>query len=362
MASVGARRIALVMAAIATASCNWLFDIEPQPIAPPAADVGVDSGPPANCASGSDLRMCGGSEVDLCSSAAHCGACGAKCADDPLVQCLGGVCHDHAFLAKMHPIGPNCIRSGGLIADQTTGLQWEAAPDAELYGSIEDATAQCDQLNAEGLDGHHDYALPTRIEAASLIVYGRSPPIPESCGGGITSGIMCTRSREPGTLRMYYVQVDNGAIGPAPPGAQCRARCVRATRAARRDDRYVETLDGIYDRYLDITWQRTPLTKGKTTEFPWGEGLNACKALNLDSSSDWNLPTARQLLSLIDEREIDPAIDPRFVETGVKFYWSFDVNASAMAYSVFFGNSLTGTPQATSTLNRVRCVRSGRVP
>jgi len=47
----------------------------------------------------------------------------------------------------------------------------------------------------------------------------------------------------------------------------------------------------------------------------------------------------------------------------IGYYWTFDVDESGNAYAVFSGNSLfMGVRQDGSTLNRVRCVRPGRLP
>jgi len=103
------------------------------------------------------------------------------------------------------------------------------------------------------------------------------------------------------------------------------------------------------------------LAQCNTTAFR--DAVNALAGANrLCGATDWRLPTANELQSLLDYQRLNPAIDTTwFPNTQAAFYWSgesFASNASN-AWGVYFGN---GGLNASSKGNdlRVRLVRGGQ--
>jgi len=56
----------------------------------------------------------------------------------------------------------------------------------------------------------------------------------------------------------------------------------------------------------------------------WYDALNSCNSLEFAGYRDWRLPNVRELLSLIDYGEHDPALpkDHPFTAIQILFYWS----------------------------------------
>jgi hypothetical protein len=79
----------------------------------------------------------------------------------------------------------------------------------------------------------------------------------------------------------------------------------------------LETNGVIRDRTTGLTWSQATLEVGKVN-FNGAEA--AAAALKLDGGG-WRLPTARELLTLVDYKRHDPAIHPAF-ECKSDWYWT----------------------------------------
>lgn len=94
--------------------------------------------------------------------------------------------------------------------------------------------------------------------------------------------------------------------------------------------------------------------------YSWQDALKYCDGLTLNSQSDWRLPNARDLWSIIDHSRFSPAIDiTKFSSTASGLYWSSTTtacrssNAGAVDFDV--GGMDAGSSKFSSTY--VRCVR-----
>lgn len=88
------------------------------------------------------------------------------------------------------------------------------------------------------------------------------------------------------------------------------------------------------------------------------DAITYCNNLTLGGSSNWRLPNIKELLSIVDYRAHDPAIDKRnFSGTNSSSYWSVSSRAAnpADAWVVDF---LRGNATLSFNLNSnfVRCV------
>jgi hypothetical protein len=113
--------------------------------------------------------------------------------------------------------------------------------------------------------------------------------------------------------------------------------------------------DGLVtDQKTGLTWQQTPDPSSNT----WDGAKTFCEGLPL-AGGGFRLPTAPELLSIVDRTLSAPAIDST-VFPGVAYddFWSSSpkVGSSDEAWSVNFGYGTPGGSTKTFTL-RVRCVR-----
>lgn len=93
----------------------------------------------------------------------------------------------------------------------------------------------------------------------------------------------------------------------------------------------------------------------------WAGAIDYCEASTLGGYTDWRLPNAKELLSIVDYATYNPAISSVFRNTNSnnnKYWWSSTTNAkhTSSASSVEFYNGITQSFSKTFTYN-VRCVR-----
>lgn len=108
------------------------------------------------------------------------------------------------------------------------------------------------------------------------------------------------------------------------PGQPKYIRYVRGNPTYGKNE-FVKNSDGtITDRATGLTWQQKD--SGKT--YNWSEALEYCDNLNLAGRSDWRLPNAKELESIVDytrspTKTDSAAIDPIFQTSEVEsYFWS----------------------------------------
>jgi hypothetical protein len=124
---------------------------------------------------------------------------------------------------------------------------------------------------------------------------------------------------------------------------------------------YAPTTDTVKDMVTGLTWQRNlPETyMGCTTGCTWQKAKAYCEKLELEGMSDWRLPALIELVSILDDNRVMPAIDAvSFPNTPAEMFWTSSSvsgasdQAWALDFNVFQSNTL---PKTNS--QRVRCVR-----
>lgn len=93
--------------------------------------------------------------------------------------------------------------------------------------------------------------------------------------------------------------------------------------------------------------------------YTWQNALKYCSGLSLDGHSDWRLPNAKELQSIVKYSAYSPAIDTTiFTNTKSDYYWSSTTyaNSSSYAWSARFLNGTIYSNDKTVSYY-VRCVR-----
>ncbi len=107
-------------------------------------------------------------------------------------------------------------------------------------------------------------------------------------------------------------------------------------------------------------------TRGSLGSMNWNDAKKAAGAVTLLGKSDWRLPTVEELLSMIDYKRVDPAVNPTFFDAEYGYTWSStpaatdeDGDPSGYAWYVFLGNGYSYRGGRGSH-DRVRAVRAGQ--
>lgn len=273
----------------------------------------------------------------------------------------------------------------GTVTDLRTGLMWQRDPGVKL--TYPEAAAGAAKFR---LAGHADWRLPTIKELYSLMDFrGTDPRVMSGDTTGLrpfidTNFFVFTYGREAdgeriidaqfatcslyggttmgGHRTMFGVNFADGRIKGYPADAtrggglkKYYVLHVRGNPAYGKND-FVEHRDGtITDRATGLTWQQADSGRGMN----WPDALAYAEQLALGGHSDWRLPNAKELQSLVDyarspDQTHSAAIDPVFKTTAIKnergatdypSFWSSTTHVSsdrrgATACYVAFGRAM----------------------
>ncbi len=241
----------------------------------------------------------------------------------------------------------------GTVSDLNTGLMWVKARGQKM--SWDNAVAGAAACR---VGGYSDWRMPTIKELYSLInfdggcagtVANSRPYIDtryfdfaygdESQGVRIIDCQDWSATRYLGTtmggnMTVFGVNFADGRIKGYPGafpngrGAQMYARYVRGNPAYGRND-FRDNGDGtITDRATGLMWQKADSGQGMN----WQQALAFAAGFKLAGHSDWRLPNAKELQSIVDYTRSptatqSPAISPLFQVTRLAdgdypFYWT----------------------------------------
>jgi hypothetical protein len=118
---------------------------------------------------------------------------------------------------------------------------------------------------------------------------------------------------------------------------------------------YTIAADTVTDTVTGLTWQRSV-----TGTFTWAAATTYCAALSLGGMTGWRLPTAIELLSIVDSLRLNPSINPTaFPSTPFNtLFWTSTPSAgsSGSAWIVWFRDGSSGFSVMSNTFG-VRCVQ-----
>ena len=126
--------------------------------------------------------------------------------------------------------------------------------------------------------------------------------------------------------------------------------------------------DGIVtDDKTQLQWQDNyDENGGDVKTASWLEAIEYCENLTLGGYLDWRLPNIKELYSLVDHTQYDPAIDPVFLFTENGFYWTSTHSSPRRngyayhPYNISFSEGSLNTQYSTGDTLYVRCVRTAK--
>jgi hypothetical protein len=124
--------------------------------------------------------------------------------------------------------------------------------------------------------------------------------------------------------------------------------------------RYTVSNGTVYDTKTKLTWQQSI----SATQYSWADAKTYCTGVGSSLGGiGWHLPTVKDLLTIVDRSQSNPAIDSvAFPSTPASRFWSMTSLASGSGYAwyVNFADGYAGSwnPSANPLpLYYVRCVR-----
>ncbi|MFM8395829.1 MAG: DUF1566 domain-containing protein, partial [Acidobacteriota bacterium] len=250
----------------------------------------------------------------------------------------------------------------GTITDRVTGLQWQQGDGGEK--SWETAQNYCDSLVLAGRD---DWRMPRLPELFSINQLNNVNPALDATFTRTTAEYWWSstlRADDPG--RAWATNAGGGA-GPHPKtetisgGGTKRfhIRCVREADAPLALSLFLaDNGNGtVSDHRAGLVWQQAEIPDRN-----WDEAIRYCEDLVLAGTSDWRLPSLREIRALNDESRVRPSIDTAlFPGTTAAPFWSSTtlVNLTARAWTVDFTFGIASYNTKTDRL-RLRCVRGGQ--
>jgi len=288
------------------------------------------------------------------------------------------------------------------VQDNVTGLVWEvktadgglrdqrwtytwynsSSTDGNLGtasgGTCHD-TGRCDtekftqDVNAAGLCGFHDWRMPNPKELAGIVDYSIPYPGPTINTGYFpntpSSAVWSSSPYAYSSGYAWYVYFYNGNVDNY---GRSSAFAVRLVRGGQAFVSLSSNADGtVTDNSTGLMWAQcsegqsgTGCATGSVTNMVWADALTAARNSRLGGYSDWRLPNAKELQSIVDYSVYGPSIDrANFPNTPSSFVWSSSPAAgySDGAWYVNFGNGAVGYGYGGwSSAFAVRLVRGGQ--
>jgi hypothetical protein len=248
------------------------------------------------------------------------------------------------------------------VIDTLTHLRWQQEP-TNPTGFVDYGTAQstCATLSLGGKKG---WRLPHRMELASLVDLTQTPePIDAGFFFDTQQDGYWTQTPFAGKAGVYWVVdfLDGGMATSADLNLhQNLVRCVLDPDAGEAGTppchRYVLADESVaVDEDTGLHWQRT----ADSSMYNQSDAASVCSHLDLGAlTTDWRLPTLPELVTLVDDTRVGPALDPTaFPGEKGGFYWTSssapDVTDAYWALNFTSGKtdaSFDGNPEL------VRCV------
>ncbi len=238
----------------------------------------------------------------------------------------------------------------GTVTDNNTGLTWQQTPSSSRV-TWSEAVSYCDSLV---LGGQSDWRMPTLKELYSISDFSTGWPYLNTTYFKIAGATVSKDEQywadnyyvgvtlEGGSNAAFGVNHGTGHIKAYPALATgLMAKLVRAVRGNSYGvNQFVNNGDGtITDQATGLMWPQADSGKG----LDWEHALALAQTMNASNylgHSDWRLPNAKELQSIVDytrsptatnAANVGPAINPMFSCTGITneggladypYYWT----------------------------------------
>ena len=248
------------------------------------------------------------------------------------------------------------------VFDNNTGLEWQKNFSTATLFSMNAAIDHCENLE---YGGHSDWRLPTLYEMSTLLDYSQGKLASLNADTSYLWTSTFT-SEDFGTwIWVPWYGTWDGSVNYG----YALAVCVRGNEMPAAEFTVSEIAGDeiVKDNTTGLMWQKTTayLSDYDTglQDEPWlDDALSYCENLDYAGFSDWRLPNANELTSVIQ------APNTLFgEESESRYFWSSDTKVEEESVAYIWGTSETlGMAPSysyksnyTGTYTNTRCVRSG---
>ncbi len=263
------------------------------------------------------------------------------------------------------------------VTDMVTGLVWQGCAAGLSGNSCENGTATSmnwfDALAlCEALDwaGDTDWRLPDDHALVSIVDFDQTAPsiAPTAFPATPPDRFWTSTSAVDDARDGWIVQFSRPAVNVLRHTESARVRCVRGGVApTERFSRTSSTNPEVTDQITSLVWQGctagltgSACTSGTTISRSWSQGLDYCEGLVWNGTTNWRLPNATELRSIVDTRFLQPAVNetvfPGFRNT---CYWTATSDpVDAEGVTIHFSDGQLMTYESKNDTCRIVCVKS----
>lgn len=276
---------------------------------------------------------------------------------------------------------PDSATEWAMVRDNVTGLIWEVktndgtvhdrdntytwydsnpATNGGNAGSQGDGTDTEDflrSLNSGNFGGYTDWRLPTIKELTFILDYSSYPRIntaifPNFQYGNYWSATITSNNYNDA----FMVDIGSGNINS---GSKSNSRYVIAVRGRVFSNRFIDNGDGtVTDKATGLMWLKQTDAVKKT----WIQALSYAETLETAGYSDWRVPTAKELVSIIDYTRTFPAFTQSLftLPSSDGYIWTGTNNPNTSAYYVTIQYGTMWSDMKTNGNSYVLAVRGGQ--
>ena len=265
----------------------------------------------------------------------------------------------------INPPSYESLGGGTMVKDNVTGLIWEVKTDDGTVHDKDDSYSWYDignfinVLNSQTFGGYSDWRIPTPLELQTILSYNKwNPAIDEVYFPNCLLDYWSSATALPFVHLAYPVSFDTGSMYSLNKYFENSLRAARGVELSS-SERFVINADGtVTDNQTGLMWQQR-----SSGSMNWQNALSYCESLVLAGYSDWRLPSAKELASILDFSRYSPAIDDSaFLGTFAEKYWSSSSIANQLgnAWCFDFDDGTFWHLEEKSTNQYVRAVRGGQ--
>ena len=212
-----------------------------------------------------------------------------------------------------------------MVRDEVTGLIWEVKTDDGTVHDKDDSYTWYDFGNfinvliSQTFGSYSDWRIPTPLELQTILSYNNwNPAIDETYFPNCLLDYWSSATALPFAQLAWPVSFDTGSMYSLNKYFENSLRAVRGVELSS-SERFVINADGtVTDNQTGLMWQQR-----SGGSMNWQNALSYCESLVLAGYSDWRLPSAKELASILDFSRYSPAIDDSaFFGILAENYWS----------------------------------------